>query len=208
MIKNLGEGFNSLDIKTWKEKSINEAINKNLIMKKYNKNKLLSRIIILIISVVLFFMVPDIANNMFSEESVLDNPVVLEKINNMSNKEFLNSEYFLQTIIEIGKSATVVIVLAIIFILPIYSLIFIIRYKTLKDKLKRTLYGEELTGKIAAIQRFVHDFSNLNAADKERIVLWKDFLVYAVVLEENKIIVNDICNFYNVNYSLIENIVK
>ncbi len=208
LVKGIENGINSENIKTWKEKSLNEAINKNLIMKKYGKNKLYTQIIILIISVILFFTVPNVINNMFVKESILDNPVVAEKVENMSDKEFLNSEYFLETVIEIGKNATGVIILALIFILPIYSLIFIIRYKTLKDKLKRTVHGEELTEKVAAIYKFVHDFTNLNVAAKERIILWKDFLVYAVVLEENEIIVEDICNSYNVNYSLITNMIK
>ncbi len=200
--------FNEMVVKEWKEKAIDDAVNKNLVVRKYGKNKLISRVVFLIISVILFFMVPNIVNNIFVDNLTLDDPVVAEEVAKMSDKEFVNSKYFLETIIEIGRNATGVLIIAIIFILPIYSLVFIIRYKTLKNKLKRTAYGSELTEKVAAIKRFVHDFTNLNMAEKERIVLWKDFLVYAVVLEENEMIVEDICNSYQVNYTAIKNILR
>ena len=41
-------------------------------------------------------------------------------------------------------------------------------------------------------QNFIHDFSNLSMVDKEQLVLWNDYLVYAVTLEENQQIVHEI----------------
>ena len=37
----------------------------------------------------------------------------------------------------------------------------------------------------------------LNEADKEALGLWDEFLIYAVVLEENDVILNEISNLYN-----------
>ena len=56
----------------------------------------------------------------------------------------------------------------------------------------RTKEGEEMTEYIYAMKNFLHDFSTLSEANKEQLVLWDDFLIYAVVLEENEQILQDI----------------
>ena len=56
--------FNETVVKEWKEKAINDAINKNLVVRKYGINKLILRIVFLIISVILLFMFPSITNKM------------------------------------------------------------------------------------------------------------------------------------------------
>jgi uncharacterized membrane protein len=42
------------------------------------------------------------------------------------------------------------------------------------------------------MKNFIHDYSNLSETDRRQVVLWEDYLVYAVVLEENEEIVNEI----------------
>ncbi|MCL2576848.1 MAG: DUF2207 domain-containing protein [Defluviitaleaceae bacterium] len=64
------------------------------------------------------------------------------------------------------------------------------------EQFLRTPQGDELAEKIAGLKRFINEFSVLSEAEKEKIVLWNDFLVYAVVLEENTRIVNDIGKLY------------
>jgi len=49
-----------------------------------------------------------------------------------------------------------------------------------------------MTEYIYGMKNFIHDFSNLSEATQNELVLWDDYLVYAVVLEENQQIVNDI----------------
>lgn len=56
----------------------------------------------------------------------------------------------------------------------------------------RTKEGEQMTEYIYAMKNFLHDFSTLSEANKEQLVLWDDFLIYAVVLEENEQILQDI----------------
>lgn len=63
-----------------------------------------------------------------------------------------------------------------------------------KAKYKRTELGEEVTEYIYGLKNFIHDFSLLSEKDKEEIVLWDDFLIYAVLLEENDKIVDEIWN--------------
>ncbi len=58
--------------------------------------------------------------------------------------------------------------------------------------IKRTEYGNYMAECIYGMKNFIHDYSNLNEADKRYVVLWEDYLVYAVVLEENMQIVNEI----------------
>ena len=58
--------------------------------------------------------------------------------------------------------------------------------------LKRTAVGDEYSELIYGMKNFIHDFSNLNEADKGALALWDDYLIYAVVLEENKRIIDEI----------------
>jgi len=57
---------------------------------------------------------------------------------------------------------------------------------------KRTQLGEVYTEYIYGMKNFIHDYSNLSEAEKASLVLWDDYLIYAVVLEENKRIVGEI----------------
>lgn len=66
--------------------------------------------------------------------------------------------------------------------------------------LKRTEAGELLTAQISGLKNFIHDFSNLSEAEKEHLILWDDFLIYAVVLEENERIIEDIFKMKNLRY--------
>ena len=57
---------------------------------------------------------------------------------------------------------------------------------------KRTKAGEIYTEYIFGMKNFIHDYSNLSEVEKDALVLWDDYLIYAVVLEENKKIVEEI----------------
>lgn len=66
--------------------------------------------------------------------------------------------------------------------------------------LKRTEEGEILAAQILGLKNFLRDYSILSMAEKEQLLLWDDFLIYAVVLEENERIVEDIFNMKNLRY--------
>ncbi len=68
-----------------------------------------------------------------------------------------------------------------------------------KNRYKRTEAGDILTEEIYGLKNFIHDFSNLEHAQKETLVLWDDFLIYAVLLEENTSIVTEITAMRNLN---------
>ena len=63
---------------------------------------------------------------------------------------------------------------------------------------ERTDYGNEKAEKIAGLCRFIQDFSQLSELEKEQIALWDDYLLYAIVLEENEKIVKDISRSHNI----------
>lgn len=69
--------------------------------------------------------------------------------------------------------------------------IFEIYHKNVK-LIERTDYGNLMAECIYGMKNFIHDYSNLSEADKRQVVLWEDYLVYAVVLEENEQIVDEI----------------
>ena len=61
-----------------------------------------------------------------------------------------------------------------------------------KQRYRRTQSGNEMAEYVYGMKNFTHDYSNLSEADKSQLALWDDYLIYAVVLEENEQIVADI----------------
>lgn len=86
-------------------------------------------------------------------------------------------------------------------LLPVASVLRIVMTASQTNmRLKRTEAGELLTAQISGIKNFIRDFSNLSEAEKEQLILWDDFLIYAVVLEENERIIEDIFSMRNLRY--------
>lgn len=84
--------------------------------------------------------------------------------------------------------------------LPLSTILSSVLFATGNSPFRRTDRGDLLTAQISGIKNFIRDFSNLSMAEKEQLILWDDFLVYAVVLEENTRIVEDIFKMKNLNY--------
>lgn len=63
-----------------------------------------------------------------------------------------------------------------------------------------------MNGKTRKIDLFCLQIEEINNKNKENIVLWEDFLIYAVVLEENETIINDIYSYRNINLNILNNI--
>lgn len=75
-----------------------------------------------------------------------------------------------------------------------------------ESRYERTTESKILIEQIAGIKNYIHDFSLLSEKEKESIVLWEDFLVYAVLLEENEAIIKDIYKYKNINQNILNNI--
>lgn len=112
--------------------------------------------------------------------------------------------YFLSSpdmVIGIALSAFFVLSFLAILWLPITAVLrMVISASNATLWLKRTETGELLTAQISGLKNFIHDFSNLSEAEKEQLILWDDFLIYAVVLEENERIIEDIFSMKNLRY--------
>lgn len=69
---------------------------------------------------------------------------------------------------------------------------------------ERTALGNETAEKIYGLKNFINEFSLLSKAKQEQLVLWEDYLIYAIVLEENEKIVKDICKSLQVNFDYVK----
>lgn len=112
-----------------------------------------------------------------------------------------SNEYFMQMISTdshflLGVLWCVIGGIAVFFFLwyPLSAMIrgFIQTSAENKIKIQRTQLGMEWTEYIYGLKNFIHDFSNLSEANKDQLVLWDDFLIYAILLEENTQILNEI----------------
>lgn len=75
---------------------------------------------------------------------------------------------------------------------PFFAIAAGIAAKSSTARFKRTELGNEMAEYVYGMKNFIHDFSNLSEADKGQVVLWDDYLIYAVDLEENQQIVDEI----------------
>lgn len=83
--------------------------------------------------------------------------------------------------------------LFVFFFCPLIAIVGgLLERKSDVKQYKRTNLGNEMAECIYGMKNFIHDYSNLSEVHQEQVVLWDDYLVYAVVLEENQKIIADI----------------
>lgn len=85
-----------------------------------------------------------------------------------------------------------ILIMFLLFASPLVAIASAIGRASNIKKFKRTAFGNEMAECIYGMKNFIHDYSNLSEADQEQVVLWDDYLIYAVVLEENQRIIQDI----------------
>ena len=76
--------------------------------------------------------------------------------------------------------------------LMIYATYFTSKYEKLCAPVRRSAQGERVARRLYGIKNYIHDFTLLGEATQKHVALWNDFLVYAIVLEENTDIVREI----------------
>jgi len=92
------------------------------------------------------------------------------------------------------------LVLGAVIFFPWYFAMREVSYWSRGDVIwERTELGNETAEKIAGLSRFIREFSLLSEANRESVELWDDYLVYAIVLEENEKIAADICKRCKIN---------
>ena len=62
--------------------------------------------------------------------------------------------------------------------------------------LKRTPLGEREAECVYGIRNYVRDFTTLSDADRRALMLWDDFLVYAVALGQNQQVVDELVQIW------------
>ena len=200
MIKN--RGFTPDRIKQWKTNRKQEALDAGYI-KIPDKGKGKAAKVIsgcffsCCSSVILFFAIAIIggilATSIEAEMDIL-NSITQSAVSIEDTVEFVGL---------MKKFVILMFFLNVLFLIPGAGLFRTIGYAVTKSEYVRTPKGEELAEKIAGLQRFIHDFSNLSRSQKQEVFLWDDFLVYAVVLEQNENIVKDISGAYKFDISKI-----
>lgn len=196
--------MNNRNVREWEKTCINEAVNGGFI--KYNKDK--KRFLIGIAKYIIAFVVCMMAFSYADKNFDKTGNDIEEKLapytHTESNKNMTLDEeiQLIEEELAIPEIASIILLSSImmvctfaivcLFILPIAFLVYIIAYFKSAPRFKRTQKGKLYTEEIAGMKNFIHDFSNLNEVDKEQLVLWDEFLIYAVVLKENEKIVSEI----------------
>lgn len=193
------------------EIAIDEAVNHGFIKKKTSDKKLLIKLFCIIaLFIGLCFINGDLDKLSQEQEAILE---VIEK-KEIANDENLGWEAINQIVNDADfnemmslTSSMVIILLAKVMriVLPIYAVICIINYKSSKMKYKRTKRGNELVQLLKGLKSFIKDFSLLADKNKEEINMWEDFLIYAIVLEENEKIIKDIMSYKKIDVNKIDN---
>lgn len=222
--------LDGMDMSNWEKVCIKEAMDDGYIINAKQKRKFFwkSTLLLILAILMLFYSIGKFTKNI-DEYSKAVNEVQeemetingnLEKIVGKDDKQLTNEdeiklkeEYMPIAKDAIGKIGEP-LVLGLMIIGSIALIIGLIFYKIARiaiyksgygeNKYERTKEGKILVEQIAAMQRYIHEFSLLSDMEKEQVKLWEEFLVYAIVLEENEEIVSNIFLYKNVKmYSFI-----
>lgn len=204
--------INRMQIEAWKVAAIGEAKSQGYIREQNTKKSLKIVKLILVGILIIFGLGAKTLYPKIEEYDYLIQKIELEYPEEVQDEmpiyELVNQKWF-DTYIE----AMIILVTALscmigILFWPIFYFVYTRRYKNKNNSLKRTTKGEELTEIIYAMKRFIHDFSRLDTATKEEIILWDDFFIYAIVLEENENVVDEILNFKDIKNISTQNLIK
>lgn len=195
----MGKNKDLFTLIKWKDTVIMENVDNGFIKRKTKKEKKKSGcwtfIIINILTTLL--MVYTIIN--FGDASKFFNEV------GSSSKEGIELLNFIISNNEYSKVLLNMLILLFCGCIHVWNIIASVVYfiasssANAKDLIKRTDTGDFLAEKLYGMKNFIKDFSNLDETSKKHLVLWKDFLIYAVVLEENDVILKEISNIYHIN---------
>ena len=77
-----------------------------------------------------------------------------------------------------------------------YPMYFIVKHIILYIRLQadnyvRTNKGDEINKKLEGLKIFIRDFSILEGREKKELILWKEYLIYSVVFNINKKVINE-----------------
>ncbi|RVU54308.1 DUF2207 family protein [Anaerosphaera multitolerans] len=109
---------------------------------------------------------------------------------------FINNPDFIRNFLYSLFNFFIIILSGIFIFSGLYLIAHNRKYKQMKSPLIRTKKGERTAEKLLALKNYIHDFTLLNEAQKEKVLLWDDYLVFALILEENESIVSEISKYF------------
>lgn len=65
----------------------------------------------------------------------------------------------------------------------------------------KTEDGKEMYMKLNGLKRFIRDFGNFNDKSLREIIIWEDYLLYAIILNESKSLKKEIVNDFGEDFS-------
>ena len=223
----LNNNLNMTSVKEWKKVSTNEAIEDGYItVKKRDKsygfsNSLLTIfkwVGVLFISAIIggAYLVTPTGQKLMDKmeqydvitKDIEDQEVIIDMIKN--DKEFKQLTYD----IYVGSIPVVIVgTFAVVALFALFSMPFYLRARSItyhfvdaNDKYDRTSEGKMLVEQIVGMKNFIHDFSNLSQSQKEEVVLWNDFIIYAILLEENEKIIHEILKVKNMDVNILDSV--
>lgn len=224
MIKD--NNFSKENIDRWKNSCIKEAQENNYIKVKIDKEKrpnfsknnrvinISAKLFIISLILSLVFLFTPTGEKWYASLDEFDNKYAQEEKSELEIIE--NNQDAKELYVKIISDSGPIMILSTIMFISLFVLIGTPIYRKVRRKIykkvevnnrfERTKESKILVEQIAGIKNYIHDFSLLSEKDKENIVLWEDFLLYAVLLEENETIINDIFKYKNINLNNFNNI--
>jgi uncharacterized membrane protein len=154
----------------FKEAVIKDALNSGLIKGYIDiKGKIVNKSIFLwIVAILLVILIFSMPNAIFFNSSILN---------------------FILFIIYI-----LVLLLAVFY--PLFSFVYLFSYKTtnILNPYVRTKKGNEINEKLEGLKNYIKDFSVLDQKNYEDLVMWEEYLIYSVLFNHNKKIVQEFQN--------------
>jgi hypothetical protein len=196
----------SASMARWKENRIREAITKGYIRECPSKSFRVFKgcclssclsVVMTIAAVIIFGLIFSTTDGIAFLDNLDERLIFLE-----------TAEMNVDNVIELTTLARDIAFLGLILnilsvVIPCFVQFRFLGYAVSASRYEKTKKALDLAEKIAGLKRFIHEFSTLSSKQKEEVFLWDDFLVYAVVLEENDDIVKDISRGFGIDMTNI-----
>ena len=223
----LNNNLNVVTIKEWKNISTKEAIEDGYISEKHRSNRYgFSNSVMTIIKWVgVMFLAgiigggylatpvgQKVMTNMEEYDKITkdieDQDVIIDMIKTDKDFQKLTYDIYVGSIPVVIVGTFAVVALFALFSMPFYLRARKITYYFVdaNDKYERTSEGKVLVEQIVGMKNFIHDFSNLSQSEKEEVVLWNDFIIYAILLEENEKIIHEILKVKNMDVNILNTV--
>ena len=223
----LNNNLNIVSVKKWKEISTKEAIEDGYIKEKNREKRygfsdslltIFRWVGIMFLAGIIgggYLVTPPgqkLMKNMEEYETITkdikDQDVIVDMIK--EDKDFRKLTYDLY----VGSIPVCLVgTFAVVAIFALFSMPFYLRARKItyffvdaNDKYDRTPEGKILVEQIVGMKNFIHDFSNLSQSEKEEVVLWNDFIIYAILLEENEKIIHEILKIKKMDVNILDNV--